>query len=95
MKYILITIITLYWKFVPESRRRKCLFKRSCSKYVYDILKKEGFSQGIRALLFRIRNCNPKYFILTINNEKVLVSATNRVFKLEELNETLFIKNSR
>jgi len=90
MKYFFLIIIKLYWRFIPETKRRKCLFKVSCSNHVYDITKKRGLFQGIRALHFRLYNCNPNYHLLTINKEKLLLSATNKVFKLEELNETLF-----
>lgn len=89
MKYILTTLIKLYWRFIPKSCRRQCLFKVSCSNYVYDITMNQGLINGIKALQLRINNCNPRYNILTINDEKVLVSATNRVFKEQELNQAI------
>ena len=89
MKNILIVIIKLYWKFIPKTKRRKCLFKISCSNYVYGITKSQGLIKGIEALNFRVCNCNPRYNILKINDKKILVSATNTVFKEDELNDTL------
>lgn len=57
MKYLLLFIIKIYWVLIPRSKRRKCIFRISCSKYVYDIAMKKGVLQGIKALSFRINNC--------------------------------------
>lgn len=88
MKIFLLLIIKLYWKIIPESKRRKCLFKISCSRHVYYKTKKEGLISGVKALSFRMKNCNPNYYIIEVNGKKALVSNTNKVFKTEELNKS-------
>jgi len=44
---------------------------------------------GLRALKFRIKNCNPNYNFIVINEEEVLISATHEIFKIDELNESI------
>jgi len=63
MKYFLLFAIQLYWKIIPEKNRRKCLFRESCSHYVYRRANDEGFLSGMRAFLDRIRQCRPGYTI--------------------------------
>ncbi len=86
MKYLLLMKIKLYWKFTPESKRRKCLFKTSCSNYVYEKTKSEGLFSGLIALRFRIKNCNPNHSFINVNNELLLITSTNKIFKESELN---------
>lgn len=61
MKRLLIGAIKIYWKLVPAERRRKCLFKESCSIYVYKIAKAKGAIAGISALKRRFKQCRPGY----------------------------------
>ncbi|PHR15129.1 MAG: hypothetical protein COA40_03060 [Aequorivita sp.] len=89
IKAILLLIIKSYWLIVPKSSRRKCLFKVSCSHYVYQQTKKNGLQAGLRALHFRIENCNPSYQIIDLGDEKILVTKTNKVFPEKELNKLI------
>ncbi|WP_052461015.1 membrane protein insertion efficiency factor YidD [Psychroserpens mesophilus] len=68
MKYILLVIIKSYWHLIPAKKRTLCIYKESCSHYVFDKTKTEGFSSGLRALWFRYQNCRPGYYLMTINN---------------------------
>ncbi len=88
MKYLLLTIIKFYWKYIPESKRRKCLFKTSCSNYVYKKTKNEGLVSGLKALKFRIKNCNSNYHITSVNNELLLITSTSKVFTEQEINQS-------
>jgi len=63
MKLILLFIIRIYWKFIPENKRRKCIFRQTCSNYVYEETKNKGLISGIKALIFRFKNCRPNYDI--------------------------------
>ncbi|WP_312365210.1 membrane protein insertion efficiency factor YidD [Sphingobacterium sp.] len=65
MKSLLLTAIRLYWLIIPPERRRKCIFRHSCSKYVLDVTKHEGFRAGRKALLSRMRTCNGHFDIIT------------------------------
>lgn len=82
----------MYWLIIPKHKRRKCLFKKSCSRYVYDTTKSEGFISGLRALKFRINNCNPHYSIMELNKEQVLITKANNIFNIEEINHSILIK---
>jgi putative component of membrane protein insertase Oxa1/YidC/SpoIIIJ protein YidD len=61
MSYILLGVIQLYWHLIPEHKRRNCLFRESCSHYVYRIAKEKGFFSACSALIDRIKKCRPGY----------------------------------
>ena len=63
MKFLLLLIIKMYWKLIPESNRKSCLFAESCSRFVYRITKEEGFWSGIRAFNSRYKKCRAGYKI--------------------------------
>lgn len=92
IKAILFLIIKSYWLLVPRQKRRKCLFKTSCSHYVYQKTKEKGLQAGLRALYFRMQNCNNEYQIIKVGDEKILVTKTNKVFREKELSEFILKK---
>lgn len=57
MKIIFLLLIRCYWFFKSKKKTPSCIFKKSCSHYVYEKTKEEGFISGIKALKFRISNC--------------------------------------
>lgn len=57
MKSVMLSMIRFYWKIIPIRSRKKCLFKESCSQYVYRKTQ-EGALVGIRALIYRMKVCN-------------------------------------
>lgn len=61
MSRALIFIIRLYWAFIPEKNRRKCLFKESCSHYVFRHTVEQGFLSGMKALNTRVKKCRKGY----------------------------------
>jgi putative component of membrane protein insertase Oxa1/YidC/SpoIIIJ protein YidD len=61
MKIILISIIKIYWKFIPANKRRHCIFNESCSKHIYRIVNEDGVKQGLKALIDRFKKCRPNY----------------------------------
>lgn len=63
MKRLLLLVIKLYWAMVPARKRRTCIFRTSCSRYVYEVTGKEGLFQGLKALLFRFQNCRAGYHV--------------------------------
>lgn len=77
---------------MPRNRRRKCLFKTSCSHYVYEQTKKKDLQAGLRALYFRIKNCNSQYQIIEVGGEKILITKTNKIFREKELSEYILKK---
>ena len=89
MKRFLLILIKVYWLAIPKSSRRRCLFQESCSNYVYRITKNEGLISGLKALKFRIHNCNQHYSIIEIDNERFLITKSNIVFKEKEISNSI------
>lgn len=87
MKFIILGAIKLYQIFTPKYFRGKCLFKESCSNYVYRKTKEEGFLKGVKAFRFRYKNCRSGYYIHTINNEKYLISKDLKVFDKTQIRD--------
>ena len=42
---------------MPANKRRTCLFKKSCSHFVFDATSNHGLLYGLKALNYRFRNC--------------------------------------
>jgi len=64
MRFLLIGIIQLYWYFIPEKKRRNCIFKTSCSHFVFNQTRDNGFISGLIALNQRIKKCRPGYKVI-------------------------------
>ncbi|OXG01571.1 membrane protein insertion efficiency factor YidD [Flavobacterium araucananum] len=91
MKYLILTVIKMYWNFIPQSKRRKCIFKKSCSNYVFDITQKEGFLKGLKAFQFRYKNCRGNFqsFKNPINNRVQIILPSQLVIDSEEIADRL------
>ena len=85
MKLILLIVIRLYWKFIPEKRRRTCLFKESCSNYVYRHTNEHGFLKGLYALMVRYKKCRHGYEIYTGQNGFEMKLADGSIIMEEEI----------
>lgn len=92
MKYLLLFIIKAYWLLIPTSKRKHCLFKQSCSNYVFQEAKDQGLVKGLKALLFRYENCRSGYQLIPVENETILVSITNKVFSENEIDPRILLK---
>lgn len=90
MRFILLFTIKIYWKLIPEYRRRTCLFSESCSNYVFRITKTEGFLEGLNAFKSRYNKCRRGYKICNLEDggiELHLVDGT--ILKGEEISCTI------
>lgn len=78
MKWILLILIKLYWKYFPVQKRKVCLFKETCSHYVYRHTEEHGFWIGLKALVQRLKQCRNGYNIYTGENgfEMELIDGT-------------------
>lgn len=63
MKWALLIAIKFYWIIFPEKKRRTCIFKESCSHYVYLHAEEGGFFEGFKALKLRLKQCKKGYQI--------------------------------
>ena len=63
-KRILIGLVHVYQRYAPESRRRMCLFKPTCSEYAILALNKYGSIRGTIKTIDRLKRCKgDKYHI--------------------------------
>jgi putative component of membrane protein insertase Oxa1/YidC/SpoIIIJ protein YidD len=53
--------IRAYWLLWPSKWRRRCIYKESCSRYVYRVTTSDGLAEGLRALQRRWRSCRQGY----------------------------------
>ncbi|MCW3160776.1 membrane protein insertion efficiency factor YidD [Chryseobacterium oryctis] len=96
MKYLLILIIRIYWLIFPPEKRRKCIFKTSCSKYVYQETIEKGIISGLKALKFRFRNCRSTAILHknpSTNNLQVILP-NNQILEEKDISEYLLNKNN-
>ena len=70
MKYLFLFLIRIYW-LIPKSKRTRCIFKETCSHYIYRVTKQYGFKKGILALKERKIKCKPGYYYLDQNNVRL------------------------
>ena len=83
----LITIpIKIYWKLMPENKRRKCIYKESCSNFVFRISKQQGLLSGIKALVLRYKTCRPIIKELDVNKKTLILTANNKLIDKNLLN---------
>jgi putative component of membrane protein insertase Oxa1/YidC/SpoIIIJ protein YidD len=91
MNFILLNIIRLYWRLIPASKRRNCIFRKSCSNHVFDQTNTHGFKTGVKALIFRIKNCHPEFDIFTNheNGKKQMILKTGEIIDENQISERL------
>ncbi len=91
MKHLILFAIKMYWSCIPPSKRKKCIFKKSCSNYVFEITQKEGFISGLKAFQFRYKNCRGNFAIFKnpINNKIQMILPSQMIIEREEIAERL------
>ncbi|MFH7017600.1 membrane protein insertion efficiency factor YidD [Flavobacterium sp. FlaQc-47] len=91
MKYLILFSIQLYWKFIPASKRKRCIFKKSCSNHVFETTQKEGFIKGLQAFQFRYKNCRGNFQIFKnpINHHVQMILPSQIIIDREEIAERL------
>ena len=92
MKYLMLAVIKIYQIFIPKQFRGKCLFKESCSQYVYRITKEKGYRAGINALRYRINNCRGNYYLIESNGKILLITVRNEVVEEELIDKRILVE---
>ncbi|KRT17481.1 hypothetical protein ASU31_02745 [Pedobacter ginsenosidimutans] len=92
MKIILLLIIRIYWLVFPQNKRRKCIFKVSCSKHVYQITNESGLSKGFIALKYRYQNCRTGFHIFEnhIDGSKMMILPDGQLLQENEIAARFF-----
>ncbi|MDR6781911.1 putative component of membrane protein insertase Oxa1/YidC/SpoIIIJ protein YidD [Pedobacter africanus] len=93
MRVLFLLTIKIYWKLIPKAKRRPCIFRTSCSHYVYRKTTKEGFFEGLRALRFRFMNCRSGFQVFEdpIESTVSMILPNGQVIPEGEISER-FIK---
>lgn len=93
MKYLLLLIIKTYWLIIPASKRKKCIFRKSCSKYVYEETTNNGIISGLKAFKYRFENCRAgAHFIENpITGNFQIILPNNQILDEKDISER-FIK---
>ena len=78
--------IELYWRKKPESERRVCIHKVSCSKAVYENLEYYGFWTGVKTYLQRRKTCNDNYSITKVEEKIIIITKAGHVLNENEIN---------
>jgi len=93
MKHLLILLIRIYWILIPASKRKKCIFRTSCSKTVYSKTLNEGFISGLKTLKYRVQNCRSGAFIIkdSITGNLQMILPNQEILDQHEISER-FIK---
>ena len=94
MKYLILLVIRLYWYLKSKDSNPKCIFKKSCSHYVFEITEEQGFLKGLSAFYFRFKNCRHGYEIFKnpVTNEIQMLLPNKVILDNKEIAERL-LKN--
>jgi putative component of membrane protein insertase Oxa1/YidC/SpoIIIJ protein YidD len=68
MTIFLIWSIKVYQQYFPDSKKRCCLFRETCSNYAVRMFVNKGFFGGVAAVAKRLKACRPGYKIVTVKN---------------------------
>lgn len=93
MKNLLILLIKTYWIVIPPAKRRKCIFRTSCSQYVYKKTEEEGFISGLKAFQYRFQNCRSGACIIESPSGEIQIILPNQQILNETEVSERFIKN--
>ena len=88
MRYLLMFAIRIYWR-IPTKLHDKCLFKETCSHYVYRIAKHQGFKAAFKTLKERNELCRPGYVVYKSMGRFYLKTANGQVFNEEYISHNV------
>lgn len=89
MKYLLLLAIRLYRAAIPAHKRRKCIFRTSCSAQVYQATLQDGCITGLKALKYRFINCRSDFFIFEnpVSGRKSMLLPNGELLPEEQIAE--------
>ncbi|WP_184624601.1 membrane protein insertion efficiency factor YidD [Pedobacter cryoconitis] len=95
MRILLILLIKIYWVLIPKNKRRRCIFRISCSQYVHMKTKDKGLFKGLLALRYRFLNCRGGFHVFEspIDQSKMMVLPNQQILTEDEISER-FIKKT-
>jgi len=95
MRIFLLIVIRIYWFLIPKSKRRKCIFRKSCSNYVFEETLKNGLWVGLKAFRFRYENCRHGFEVFKnpIDNKVQMILTNHQIIGEENIAERLIKKD--
>lgn len=84
VRRVFLWAIKAYW-LIPGSFHDKCIFRESCSHYVYRITNEKGIKAGICALKERNKQCRPGYILYRYNGRIYLKTAEGEIYPEEQI----------
>ena len=84
LKYLLLLAIRLYWR-IPTKLHQRCIFRETCSHYVYRIASEQGFLAGIKAFKERTELCRSGYVIYKSLGRYYMKTANGTIFQEDEI----------
>ena len=84
MKYLLLLAIRIYWK-IPTRLHQRCIFRESCSHYVYRLANEHGFFAGLKAYRERKALCRSGYVVYKSLGKYFLKTTNGCVFEEESI----------
>ena len=87
-------LIEYYWQKTPESDRRVCIHRTSCSKAVYEHLDNHALIKGIKIYLERRKTCNEFYQLMFQGNHVIIRTKYGKVISEDQINP-LLVKDFR
>lgn len=94
MKALLLLLIRTYWTLIPKEKRRPCIFRITCSQYVYRKTKQDGLYEGLRALRYRFSNCRAGFHLFEhpIDTTTRMILPNGQVIPENEISERFIAK---
>jgi uncharacterized protein len=89
MKWITLFAIRVYWVVIPKKYRKGCLFKESCSHFVYRTTKEHGFTRGLVSFFQRKKRCKPGYKIVLSQSSSEIILADGSLLPENEFSEIM------
>lgn len=83
---LFLLLIKAYWNFLPENKRRVCLYKESCSKFVYRVTEQQGLIKGLLSFRDRMKNCDQKYQIIKRENTIQVLTVKGVIIEEKDIN---------
>lgn len=89
MKFILLAAIKIYWLCWPKRWKRTCLYRESCSRYVYRITEEKGFKAGMQAFMKRYHKCRADYSVIILDDHLQLRLSDDSILNESEISKEL------
>jgi putative component of membrane protein insertase Oxa1/YidC/SpoIIIJ protein YidD len=93
-RYLVFLAIRIYWLLIPSRWRRTCIFRQSCSQYVYHMTAQHGLLAGWRAFVQRWRTCRPHYHLERHDGNICIRLADGSLANAQELSDSVLSQYS-